>query len=74
MTKKDCEILVDIVLELHVFFDSEESKAALWLSTKNPHLGMCKPIDLIERGKILKVHQFIIGQLSENRVLNENKK
>lgn len=53
---------MEIIVNLHVFFNNYEKMAA-WLKTKNYNLGNMRPIDLIEKGREKKVLQFIIDAL-----------
>lgn len=59
-SKKDCKLLSDIIIELHVFFDSDAKKVASWLYMDNLNFGGTSPMKLIQRGRIQKVYDFVI--------------
>lgn len=59
-------MLMYIMIELHIFFDSDMKKCVQWLETENPNLGGTKPIELIKRGKTKKLYQFVKAAVNEN--------
>lgn len=63
-TKQKSKMLFDIIIELHIFFDSDKNKVVTWLSTDNLNFGDVSPMFLIENNKIHKVHQYIMEALS----------
>lgn len=44
-----------------------ESRAALWLDTKNPTLGNQRPIEMIKNGRSKKLLDFIRIAINENK-------
>ena len=59
-------MISEIILELHIFFDSNMDKVVAWLNMKNLNLGGARPIDMIKMGKIKRLHQFVMTQVGEN--------
>ncbi len=59
------EELVHIVIALHIHF-SDENKVFHWLRTKNLNFGNMSPVDLINRGRANRVHQFIVEAWEQN--------
>ena len=51
----------------------DSKKADAWFMTKNPHLGMSSPFDLIDNGRGDKVLRFIESSLSENKITDHDK-
>lgn len=62
---KESEMLMFIMLELHIFFDSDMKNCITWLETKNSNLGGVRPIDMIKLGRTKKLYQFIKLQKGE---------
>jgi hypothetical protein len=62
--KKDAKILAEIMIELHIFFDSDMKKVATWLSTENLNFGGCSAMDLIRKNKIQKLHNFVMENMT----------
>ena len=42
-----------------------------WFFEKNPNLGDARPVELIARGKIMKLVKFIENALSENELVDK---
>lgn len=59
----DARMLAEVIIELHIFFDSDMDKVETWLSAENLNLGGASPMQLILLGKIKKLHQFVMGSL-----------
>lgn len=58
MKKSECLMLVDNIVSLHCYFNSDAKKCAKWLSVYNKALE-CRPIDLIKSGNNKKVWKFL---------------
>ena len=58
--------VVKIKLLLAEFFNGDEDKVKFWLNTKNPSFGYISPNNLIARGRIDKVIEFIQMAKEEN--------
>lgn len=61
---KDAKMLAEIIIELHIFFDSDIKKVAAWLSTENLNFGGYSAMDLICKNKIQKLHQFVMKDMA----------
>lgn len=59
MSKKEVEMLVDILAWLQIFFHDNKNKSAAWLRTANLNLGGAKPMDMILGGRIDRLHRFV---------------
>lgn len=71
MNTEELADLVQLIRLLDEFFDSDDLKVSVWLSTKNPHLGESKPIDLFLKGRGHKVLAFARNAIDENKGLEE---
>lgn len=58
-------MLAEIMIELHIFFDSDMDKVEAWLNCENLNFGGASPMALIEMDRIKKLHQFVISQRDE---------
>lgn len=56
-------MLAEIIIELHIFFDSDMKKVTKWLTTRNLNIGGITPMQLIEADKVIKLHQFVMSSL-----------
>ena len=52
-----------IIILLTTFFKNDESKVAMWLDSKNPLLGLQRPIEMIKIGRSKKLLKFMEVQL-----------
>lgn len=55
----DENMLSYIEQQLLDFFQGDKKKVDYWLSAKNLNFGGMSPQDLIRRGKIVKVYEFV---------------
>lgn len=53
----------DMVLN---FFEGDEELAQLWFDTPNPLLDSMSPTELIELGKVDRLHLFVVEQIEGN--------
>lgn len=56
-------MLAEIMIELHIFFDSDMKKVATWLSTENAGLMRLTPMLLILHKNIEQVHKFVMENM-----------
>lgn len=61
----EARMLAEIMIELHVFFDSNMNNVEAWLKAKNLNLGGCSPMQLIKLNKTKKLYQFVMGMSRE---------
>lgn len=60
---KDAKMLAEIMIELHIFFDSDMKKVATWLSTENTGLMRLTPMFLILHKNIEQVHKYVMENM-----------
>lgn len=51
-----------IIFYLNDFFDNDQQRIYLWLTTENPSLGNVTPFDMIKLGREKKLLEFIEDQ------------
>lgn len=68
MEFKEMQDLIESIKLVQTFFVADPAKVPMWFTTKNPHLGECKPIELFFRGRGHKVLSFIQNSLDENKL------
>ena len=56
-------MLAEIMIELHIFFDSDMKKVATWLSTENTGLMRLTPMFLILHKNIEQVHKYVMENM-----------
>ena len=61
----DARMLAELIIELHIFFDSDMDKVEQWLNFENLNFGGTSPMALIENGRINKVYQFVMTARNE---------
>ncbi len=49
------------------FFNGDTAKSWEWFKTPNPAFGMISPLDMIRRGRVNKVKQFIDNAIDDNK-------
>lgn len=49
------------------YFDDDPDKTWTWFQTINPSLGGLSPLNMIKRGRIKKLEQFIDNAIDENK-------
>lgn len=59
--------LMEIVVNLHVFF-SDYEKMALWLKLKNPCLGGLSPVQMLRFGREKRLLEFVDQSIDENKL------
>lgn len=64
----DERMLAEIIIELHIFFDSDMNKVEAWINTENLNLGGYRPFDLILVGKIKRLYQFVMNAKREREL------
>lgn len=66
---------IDLIAPVANFFNGDAEKTKSWFKTENPMLGGISPNEMIARGRIEKLKEFIDTQLQSNgvEVINLNK-
>ena len=59
----EARMLAEVMIELHIFFDSDMDKVEAWLLTKNLNFGGFSPMDLINIGRISRIYKFVMRDL-----------
>lgn len=61
----DARMLAELIIELHIFFDSDMDKVEQWLNFENLNFGGTSPMALIELGRINKVYRYVMTARDE---------
>lgn len=64
--QKAAKDICEMNMKLLKFFDHDYDKAIAWLQTKNPGLGGISPLEMIGRGRLEKLINFVESPLEEN--------
>lgn len=59
----DAKMLAEIILELHIYFESDSDDVADWLCSFNRDLDVT-PMELIKKFDLEKLHQYVMENMT----------
>ena len=59
----DAKMLAEIMIELHIYFESDSDDVATWLCSYNRNFDIA-PIELIKKFDLEKLHKYVLEAIA----------